>query len=80
MEICETSLDKIIKTEDLDVNRKLDILCQIANGIKGIHSLGMTHRDIKPENIFVNRVHYGSGFQIKLGDFGTSKDDVLTVI
>ena len=62
MEICETSLDKIIKIQDLNINRKLDILCQIANGIKGMHSIGMTHRDIKPENIFVNSVRNGSGF------------------
>ena len=45
---------------DFQTQRSLDIencaiLTQIAEGVKFLHSLGITHRDLKPENILVNK-------------------------
>jgi serine/threonine protein kinase len=45
---------------DFKTQRSLDIencaiLTQIAEGVKFLHSLGITHRDLKPENILVNK-------------------------
>ena len=47
----------------------LDWLCQITTALKYLHYKKIIHRDIKPANIFMN--NFG---QIKLGDFGISKD------
>ena len=47
----------------------LDWLCQITTALKYLHYKKIIHRDIKPANIFMN--NFG---QIKLGDFGISKN------
>lgn len=47
----------------------LNYFVQICLGLKHIHDRKIIHRDIKSENIFLNR----SG-QIKIGDFGISKN------
>ena len=47
----------------------LDWLCQICAALKYLHFKKIIHRDIKPANIFMNNLN-----QIKLGDFGISKN------
>ena len=47
----------------------LDWLCQICTALKYLHYKKIIHRDIKPANIFMNNLN-----QIKLGDFGISKN------
>ena len=47
----------------------LDWLCQICTALKYLHYKKIIHRDIKPANIFMNGLN-----QIKLGDFGISKN------
>ena len=47
----------------------LDWLCQICTALKYLHYKKIIHRDIKPANIFMNSLN-----QIKLGDFGISKN------
>ena len=47
----------------------LDWLCQICTALKYLHYKKIIHRDIKPANIFMNNLN-----QIKLGDFGLSKN------
>ena len=50
---------------------------EIANGIKELHSIGLTHRDIKPENILIKILKCENGVEqqvYKLCDFGTIKD------
>ena len=43
-------------------------VCDVASGLKFMHSNGVLHRDIKPQNILV-----GSDGIAKLADFGVSK-------
>ena len=45
------------------------IIAKCLEALQHCHSLGITHRDIKPENIM-----YGKDKEIRLVDFGLSKD------
>ena len=45
-----------------------NIIIELSNGIKEIHSKNVIHRDLKPENIFIS-----TDYLIKIGDFGISK-------
>jgi len=48
-----------------------DFICQIANGLAALHSVGVIHRDLKPENIMLT--NDSDGDTLKLVDFGLSK-------
>ena len=56
-------------TNNFGIFCPVNILVQIAKGLKFIHENKIVHRDLKPSNIFVTE----SGL-IKIGDFGLSKD------
>lgn len=59
----------------------VDLILQIAEGIKHIHSKGMVHRDLKPRNILVNLAEPSSSqgssssriLLAKIADFGLTK-------
>jgi serine/threonine protein kinase len=56
----------------------LDIMLQIAKGVRYLHSKGMVHRDLKGENVLVkpseNPERKSRGFlSVKLTDFGLAK-------
>jgi len=65
------------KLLEININKKIyfkeniliNWLCQICSALKYIHYKKIIHRDIKPANIFMNNLG-----QIKLGDFGISKN------
>src|ERR1700728_1801879 len=62
------SLDKLIYGEtSLSISEKVEILYQIAQGLKCAHDHGVTHRDVKPGNIMV-----GQDGIVKITDFGTA--------
>jgi serine/threonine protein kinase len=46
------------------------VLCQIANGLRYIHSRNLVHRDVKPDNILISMT---TPVQMKLSDFGLVK-------
>jgi eukaryotic-like serine/threonine-protein kinase len=46
----------------------IDVLHQVATGLKAIHTAGVVHRDIKPDNIIIS--HDG---KIKISDFGVAR-------
>ena len=66
MELCECSLDKIIKTLDFDTS--LNFFRQICQGIKTLHkNYRIIHRDLKPGNILISKG------VAKLCDFGEAR-------
>ncbi len=52
----------------LETDRAIDVLRQVANGLREAHGRGIVHRDIKPSNIFVTRTG-----QVKILDFGIAQ-------
>ena len=63
-------IEKYKKSHEYIKEKKIiNIIKQICIGLRAIHNCGMIHRDLKPENIFIDE----QNFNIKIGDFGTSK-------
>jgi tetratricopeptide (TPR) repeat protein/predicted Ser/Thr protein kinase len=61
-----TDLEKIIqKKEPLSIERKLDVIRQICEGLGYAHKAGIVHRDIKPANIRLT-----PDGEVKIMDFG----------
>jgi serine/threonine protein kinase/tetratricopeptide (TPR) repeat protein len=65
----QTLKDKI-KDGPLELNEVMQIISQIAEGIRAAHDKGITHRDIKPANIMLTE----EGL-VKIMDFGLAKLD-----
>jgi serine/threonine protein kinase/tetratricopeptide (TPR) repeat protein len=63
----ETLKDKIRK-ELLNIDEIIDIITQIAEGLKKAHDSGIIHRDIKPANIYITK-----DGTVKILDFGLAK-------
>ena len=68
MECAECTLQKYILKNDLDESAKIELIRQVLQIMKEVHSKDIIHRDISPTNIFLIA---GS---IKLADFGLGKD------
>jgi serine/threonine protein kinase len=67
----------------------IDIMLQVINAIWHMHSKGIVHRDLKPKNVLVrsgsvlssvlsNELLAKGYVQVKLGDFGIVKEDMMT--
>jgi eukaryotic-like serine/threonine-protein kinase len=59
------SLDAIVQRDDININRKIDILLQLCNALAYAHRNGIIHRDVKPQNVLVDY----EGI-VRLVDFG----------
>ncbi|XP_013417332.1 eukaryotic translation initiation factor 2-alpha kinase 1-like [Lingula anatina] len=57
----------------VEVEELMWIAKQIFKGAEYIHSQGLIHRDLKPRNIFL----HGDKLQVKIGDFGLTREDIL---
>lgn len=64
LERCKMNLNELIKKDQLNINRKLDILCQLADALHYLHMNNVIHGDIKPDNIMLSYCN-----QIKIIDF-----------
>jgi len=64
-----TLKDWLVKREYINNDINILIFTQLLNGLHHIHKKNIIHRDLKPENIFID-----DELQIKIGDFGLSKD------
>ncbi|HZW38553.1 MAG TPA: protein kinase [Ignavibacteriaceae bacterium] len=62
------TLRKKIENSSLKIEDAINIVFQIAEGLRQAHSKGIIHRDIKPENIFIT----DDGI-VKIVDFGLAK-------
>jgi serine/threonine protein kinase len=58
--------------ESFPESRVKEIIYQIANGLRYIHSNGYFHRDMKPENILIMKD--GGEITVKIADFGLAKE------
>ena len=67
------TLTKVIERErQLTVERSVDILSQICEGLTEAHGLGYVHRDLRPRNVFLTNKRGRADF-VKLLDFGLAK-------
>ncbi len=62
------SLKEKIEAGPVEIDEALDIILQVAEGLKEAHDRGITHRDIKPANIMITEKG-----QAKIMDFGLAK-------
>jgi serine/threonine-protein kinase len=72
------SLASLLKTDGpLPLERAVDIIVQVLNGLGFAHESGIVHRDIKPSNILVP-----PNGSVKIADFGIARTDSsdLTVV
>jgi serine/threonine protein kinase len=76
MELMSGNLTQLITAGPIPLKSMVSLTIGIARGIAFLHqrSPKVIHRDIKPENILID-----AGGAPKLGDFGVSKESLLTM-
>ncbi len=63
-----TLKDVVREAGALPVNRAVDYILDIIDGLRAAHRLGVIHRDLKPSNCFIDEEG-----RVKIGDYGLSK-------
>ena len=83
MELMETDLSACIERQEgrpFPIAVALDIIVQIARGMRYLHSQGIAHRDLKPANVLISRAltstEFGDIFYVKLTGFEICKANV----
>lgn len=64
--------DRLARDKRLSVDRAVDILVQLGEGLMEAHAMGYVHRDLRPRNLFL-AVRRGRPDFVKLLDFGLAK-------
>lgn len=62
--------ERIIATGSFTERDAARVLCMVCEGLRYLHSVGITHRDLKPENLLY--FHPGEDSKILITDFGLS--------
>jgi len=69
MELLEgRSLNELIATEGMPLDRLLKIIIPLADAVSAAHQAGITHRDLKPGNVMLT-----ADGRVKVLDFGLAK-------
>ena len=63
-----TLADRLSARESMSLERKLDIVIQLCDGLQFAHERGVIHRDVKPANVWIM-----TNGGVKLLDFGTAR-------
>lgn len=63
--------ERIVSRGSFTEKDATEVLCMVLEGVRYLHSLGITHRDLKPENLLY--YHPGPDSRILITDFGLSK-------
>ena len=58
LEYIEKNIKQYLQTEEINNTLFKEIVIELANALKIIHSNGVIHRDIKPENIYIMEFRY----------------------
>eukprot|EP00727_Mastigamoeba_balamuthi_P004347 m51a1_g13910 putative serine-threonine protein (1906) ;mRNA; r:772429-786691 len=67
------SLSAVVRDYELSGKFCLHVACDIAEGMKFLHTSGILHRDLKLDNILVVALDVGCSVVCKIADFGTSR-------
>ncbi|XP_002979325.2 calcium/calmodulin-dependent protein kinase type 1 [Selaginella moellendorffii] len=74
MELCGPSLRDLAMKGPLREEEVAEIVKELAETLKGVHSSGVVHRDLKLENVFT-KLQDASTIRPVIGDFGVATDD-----
>lgn len=66
------SLAEVLKEGAMEIDRVVNLGCQIASALQSAHDLFIVHRDLKPDNLFVTQRASNPEF-LKVLDFGVAK-------
>jgi len=64
--------DEIVKRGSFTESDACTVLRQVLSATEYLHENGIAHRDLKPENLLISSD--SGGLQVKIADFGLSKD------
>lgn len=65
------NLENLLKSKQLSIDERYDILTQLLEGIAHLHKNSIIHRDLKPQNVLIAK--RGNRYIPKITDFGISK-------
>ncbi len=66
--ITGTQLTKLVGSPEFTLEKRVDVMHQVADALEHAHGHGVVHRDIKPDNIIVD-----AGWKAHVVDFGIAK-------
>ena len=66
--ITGTQLTKLVGSPEFTLEKRVDVMRQVADALEHAHGHGVVHRDIKPDNIIVD-----AGWKAHVVDFGIAK-------